>query len=1442
MLSAGLVAGMVSPAFAAQTGLYVGGNYYSTAYLGTLSVAQRAQILTDTNAAPTTSFAVVNDKYAQFNEYTGLPSLKDNADSVVPAQVVDKATGNTVDSKDGTVITEGPATVSSVSAINGTTVEVTFSKALDAAPAATAFTFDNGLTASVVALKAGTTATYTVTTSAQDSTKQYTLSYNGAAFATKFTGFDASAAFTVASATTISATTVDVNVTNAIAANAVNTKWTVTGKTTTFATRTVTAAEVVSPSKIRLTLSDLTPALPPTTAGVANYTISYQEIGATAMTVDLIGYATAPTFTVTPVDSTHLTVVFSDKVAKAGAETEGNYSLAYPANTAHASNYALGAGDSAVLAADGKTLNVTLANAMVSGQYYFSVDTAAAVTDLAGNAIASGSSAGFMGLSTTDSVKPTVSMVTYDSVNKTLDVKFSEVVTLTNLVPASFVITDGTTNVALDADDTAAVANEVITFTLTAAKAAQVAALTGNLTLNIAASAVQDAATVPNKILVSNGNAVTNPPALLETSAYSETTGILTLKFNKDIDVSTLSAADLASITMDINGTSTAVTGATKLTSANGSEIQLQLTQTLKDAIQAATVTTSTVTVTAAGLVSDLGGNTNAVNTAKVLLYTEDNTKPALQTAAYNSLTNQLTLVFNTPVDKDGSSLAGAAAAIAYTNLKFTDGTATYTVANGATVATQLTKDEATVVIQLEGTVDAVGVEALDTTKLKLYYGASTFTSTNGVVDLAVSLANAKTVSVADVTPPTVVSATVVNGTTIDVLFSEDVNKTIAETKTNYVISATTNPAVTLEVVSAQLLADKKTLRLTTAAQAAINYTIAYGDTIADTTGNVILAAASSTFNGSATSDTTPPYLHAVTAVVATDKDGDKAFSAGDTIDIAFTEPININGLTDASFAGTADLGTSPSFALVGAETLRITLGTTPTIAADGTDTIGLASTSVTGLTDNSGNAGSNAVNATRFVPRFDTVAPTLASMSYQDTNLDGDVSAGDKLVLTFSENLKAGTTFTQADFTTSDTTSLGTFTQLTTTAKTYTVTLGGAPTFVPNSTRVDVLFAGTANVQDAASNNGAASATKAIVLADATAPTITSVVYADVDADGTVNATDTLTVTLSEPIAVTAAASVVANATKFRLSDGTTVSDFANNLTSIGEGGAGAYNKVTLTLSGAETITLGTTKLVYDDTRDTTKSVRDAAQNKLASTGAAGIAITVTDATAPYIVSAAHIDTNSDGVVDNAEVIRLTLSEEALGTLTANDFVLTGGASVAGFTFEAVAAGQTTYDLTAVASSNITPETTKINIVPEGSIRLKDNYQNKVVASDAAVLIDDTTAPISTVPALTGAATNDVDSLVITFSQGLLDSTTGVEFVDGEITVATYFDGANVAKVTSATYAAAGNTLTLVLAGVADTNVFSSKGNFKDVAGNTYVDQKWTYAAGGTIWTQAAK
>lgn len=105
-----------SVSFAAQDGLYINDQYYSMDYLGTLSVEELTALYDLTQANADSSYVVLADQYAKFNDYDGPGSISGDSDTVVPGTVTDVATGENINSETGEVV-DGALTVDSVSAI-----------------------------------------------------------------------------------------------------------------------------------------------------------------------------------------------------------------------------------------------------------------------------------------------------------------------------------------------------------------------------------------------------------------------------------------------------------------------------------------------------------------------------------------------------------------------------------------------------------------------------------------------------------------------------------------------------------------------------------------------------------------------------------------------------------------------------------------------------------------------------------------------------------------------------------------------------------------------------------------------------------------------------------------------------------------------------------------------------------------------------------------------------------------------------------------------------------------------------------------------------------------------------------------------------------------------------------------------------------------------------
>jgi uncharacterized protein (DUF2141 family) len=137
----------------------------------------------------------------------------------------------------------------------------------------------------------------------------------------------------------------------------------------------------------------------------------------------------------------------------------------------------------------------------------------------------------------------------------------------------------------------------------------------------------------------------------------------------------------------------------------------------------------------------------------------------------------------------------------------------------------------------------------------------------------------------ADTTPPSLSSATAIDQNHVNALFSESLDETSAETKTNYVIIAdgTTD---TLLAFNAVLLSDDKTVAVETESQSAVTYNLTAA-AVKDRAGNN-MAAQTTSFAGSTSSDTNPPV------VAGTDPyDGETGVGLSKTVAVQFSEKMD---------------------------------------------------------------------------------------------------------------------------------------------------------------------------------------------------------------------------------------------------------------------------------------------------------------------------------------------------------------------------------------------------------------------------------------------------------------------------------------------------------------------------------------------------------------------
>lgn len=169
-----------------------------------------------------------------------------------------------------------------------------------------------------------------------------------------------------------------------------------------------------------------------------------------------------------------------------------------------------------------------------------------------------------------------------------------------------------------------------------------------------------------------------------------------------------------------------------------------------------------------------------------------------------------------------------------------------------------------------------------------------------------------------DFKAPTVVSAAALNNTSANVVFSEKVDKTTAETATNYTIDNG------LDVVSATLQADGVTVKLVTGTQYSVtNYTVTVAN-VKDLAGNVIAAGNTATFAGSEA-----PSISAIKDATTTDitkagftsLTGAAKITADFNVDIlgssVTTQTVKLYNVTDGAYVpGTpSELGGNIDFA-----------------------------------------------------------------------------------------------------------------------------------------------------------------------------------------------------------------------------------------------------------------------------------------------------------------------------------------------------------------------------------------------------------------------------------------------------------------------------------------------------------------------------------------------
>jgi len=782
-------------------------------------------------------------------------------------------------------------------------------------------------------------------------------------------------------------------------------------------------------------------------------------------TVTVSADTTVPTLdSVTVVDAKTIVLNFNKELKQNGAEDITNYSL-YIASSgkllplaAAKTNTGAGAatdiGAYATLLADKKKVQVTITDATTTAlavpgmvldgfaegaSYSIYIDQSAAnkVGDLAAtqNVVVTNSNKSFIGVSTPSAAGPALQTATFNTATKLLTLNYDKVATIVDMTKIT--LSDGSDSVTLTASETKTQdANVQVKITLAnSTTTTKLATMTGtNWTVSLGAAAVKDASN-------NNSTAVTNktlttvvPPVLVATgTGYSEVTRELTVKFSKQVKVSTLT--DLTQITI----TSTGVTSNTVVTNMSVKTGTASLTDTLvftltkaaadeilKNRANAATEGAYKVKFADNSIADNDGTNLNTGSGSEVnMTYTKDTTAPKLSTASFDSSTKKLTLTFDKQV---AGAIAGASFILYYNNngtmavIKTDEDTSSLKNGNCDAALTLNTTEgarttaEATINSTLAGYLDAVKDKSL---YVKVLSG-------NGIKDLATNDLTVSTTESSTMAPltyndrayPTVAVSAYMSGTQFKLTFSKAMNKTLVETATNYTIYQTTNSANTRTVTTAALDSTGKiaTITVNTALTSGVNFTLILSDNIKDTLaiGFENEAARTKTL----TLATTQPDVTSTTYVDG----GDAGPSAGDTIKIKFDQPIMLASgqtLAQTDFVANGKFGASaPSFTVNGDE-LVITMNAAPTLDFTTGGNVGEAIiatgdgalSKIKNLGDDKVAKITTAANGKAAAP--DVTAPVMNTAVLTDVNNNGVIDSGDKITVTFAGTLKRVATLT---------------------------------------------------------------------------------------------------------------------------------------------------------------------------------------------------------------------------------------------------------------------------------------------------------------------------------------------------------------------------------------------------------------------------------------------
>ena len=185
-----------------------------------------------------------------------------------------------------------------------------------------------------------------------------------------------------------------------------------------------------------------------------------------------------------------------------------------------------------------------------------------------------------------------------------------------------------------------------------------------------------------------------------------------------------------------------------------------------------------------------------------------------------------------------------------------------------------------------------------------------------------------------DTTGPTIGTITSLDSTHVNVRFSEQVDRTSAETEANYSIIPTgSGSAVT--VLNASLLSDARTVTLTTTAMGATGYNMTVTG-VADTGGNMMDEPSERTFTGKATADETAPQV-----VVREPSNNESNVALNAPITITFSEPVS-PAVFNSAFSLTSNGGDPVAVTVVTTDDVHFTVQPVAPLAVNTLYTVSL--------------------------------------------------------------------------------------------------------------------------------------------------------------------------------------------------------------------------------------------------------------------------------------------------------------------------------------------------------------------------------------------------------------------------------------------------------------------------------------------------------------------